>query len=165
MDRLLREHLEKTYFAEYQVLRDELMDRLTDDDLSYRPGAEAFSLGELCREIGDIEHSYVEAFRTFRQDFDWRNPDPRMEHSVAALREWYKDLDRRLADALDALPEDAVAKQRIIRHDFDVEAFSPLPPQQLDIYREALLIFYGKVSVYLRTMGRILPAHWQAWIG
>ena len=165
MDRLLRQHLEATYFAEYQVLRNELMELLTDDDLSYRPGAEAFSLGELCREIGEIEHSYVEAFRTFRQDFDWRNLDPRMERSVRALTEWYADLDRRLAIALEALTEDEVAKRRVTRHDFGVEAFSPLPPQALDIYREALLIFCGKVSVYLRTMGKGLPGHWRAWIG
>ena len=37
MDRLLREHLEATYFAEYQVLRDELVDILVDDDLAFRP--------------------------------------------------------------------------------------------------------------------------------
>jgi len=165
MDRLLREHLEATYFAEYQVLRDELMELLTDDDLSYRPGAAAFSLGELCREIGEIEHSYVEAFRTFRQTFDWRNPDQRMERSVVALREWYADLDRRLAIALEALTEDEVADERVTRRDFDAEEFAPLPRQELDVYREALLIFYGKVSIYLRTMGKVLPGHWQAWIG
>jgi uncharacterized damage-inducible protein DinB len=157
--------MEATYFAEYQVLRNELVDILVDDDLAYRPGAGTFSLGELCREIGDIEHSYVEAFRTFQQDVDWRNSDPRIERSVEALKEWYADLDRRLADALEALTEDEVASRRVTRHDFDVEAFSPLPPQELDIYREALLIFYGKVSVYLRTIGKHLPGHWQAWIG
>ena len=165
MDRLLREHLEATYFAEYQVLRNELLEVLTDNDLSYRPGAAAFSLGELCREIGDVEHSYVEALRTFRQDFDWHNPDRRIERSVGALKEWYADLDRRLAIALEALTEDQVATQRVTRDDFDVEAFSPLPPQELDIYREALLIFYGKVSVYLRSMSKVLPGHWQAWVG
>ena len=165
MDRLLREHLEMTYFAEYQVLRDELMELLTDDDLSYRPGAATFSLGELCREIGEIEHSYVEALRTFRQDFDWRTPDPRVERSVGALREWYADLDRSLATALEALTEDEVANRRVTRHDFDAEGFSPLPPQELDIYREALLIFYGKVSIYLRAMGKVLSERWQAWIG
>jgi len=165
MDRLLREHLEMTYFAEYQVLRNELMELLTDDDLSYRPGAATFSLGELCREIGEIEHSYVEALRTFRQDFDWRTPDPRVERSVGALREWYADLDRRLATELEALTEDEVANRRVTRHDFDVEGFSPLPPQELDIYREALLIFYGKVSIYLRAMGKVLSERWQAWIG
>jgi uncharacterized damage-inducible protein DinB len=165
MDRLLREYLEMTYFAEYQMLRDELMELLTDDDLSYRPGAATFSLGELCREIGEIEHSYVEALRTFRQDFDWRTPDPRVERSVGALREWYADLDRRLATALEALTEDEVANRRVTRHDFGVEGFSPLPTQELDIYREALLIFYGKVSIYLRAMGKVLSERWQAWIG
>ena len=165
MDRLLRAHLEATYFAEYQVLRDELMELLTDDDLSYRPGAGAFSLGELCREIGDIEHTYIEGLRTFRQDVDWRSPDPRKERSVEALKEWYADLDRRLADALEALTEDQVASQRVTRNDFDVGEFAPLAPQELDIYREALLIFYGKVSVYLRAMGKALPGHWPAWIG
>jgi hypothetical protein len=165
MDRLLREHLEMTYFAEYQVLRNELMELLTDDDLSYRPGATAFSLGELCREIGDIEHSYVEALRTFQQDFDWRNPDPLMGRSVGALREWYADLDRRLAIALEALTEDEVTNRRVTRHDFDVEEFSPGPRQELDVYREALLIFYGKVSIYLRAMDKTLSGHWQAWIG
>lgn len=165
MDRLLREHLEATYFAEYQALRAELMELLTDDDLAYRPGAGAFSLGELCREIGDIEHTYVEGLRTFRQDVDWRAPDPRTEGSVEAMKARYADLDRRLADALEALTEDQVANQRVTRNDFDVGEFAPLAPQELDIYREALLIFYGKVSVYLRAMGKVLPGHWPAWIG
>jgi len=33
------------------------------------------------------------------------------------------------------------------------------------LYREALLIFYEKVSIYLRIMGREFPGHWKAWIG
>lgn len=165
MDSRLEAHLAATYFAEYQLLRDELMRELTDEDLGFRPGGSALALGQVCREIGDIEHSYVEALRTFRQDFGWHNPDPRMERSVAALVGWFDDLDRRLRTALAALTGDDVASRRISRRDFDVDDFSPLPPQELDVYREALLIFYGKVSVYLRMMGRELPGHWGAWIG
>ena len=153
-------------FAEYQVLRERAPEHPgRRGPFVPAPEVPAFSLGELCREIGDIEHTYVEALRTFRQDVDWRNPDPRMERSVEALREWYADLDRRLAGALEALTEDQVANQRVTRNDFDVGEFAPLPPQELDIYREALLIFYGKVSVYVRTMGKVLPGHWPAWIG
>ena len=165
MNSLVRDHLPATYFAEYQLLRNELMDVLTDQDLAFRPGGTAFSLGELCREIGDIEQSYAEAFRAFQQDFGRRNPDRRMERSVAALTEWYADLDRDLRSALEALTEDDIADRRIARSDFDIEGFSPLPSQELDVYREALLIFYGKVSIYLRAMGRELPGHWGAWIG
>ena len=152
-------------FQLYQAIRPALMETLTDDDLGYSPGGANPSLGVLCREIGEIEHSYVEAFRTFRQDFAWRNPDPDVGRRVAVLSTWYSDLDRELLAALEALTDDQVANRRIWRHDFDVEDFSPLPAQELDIYREALLIFYAKVSVHLRIMGRELPGHWNPWIG
>jgi len=165
MNAIIRDHLATTYFKEYQVLRNELVGILSDDDLAFRPGSSTLTLGELCREIGEIEHSYVDALRTFQQDFSWRNPDPQVERSVAALSSWFADLDRRLLAAIEALSEDDVATHRISRHDFDVDDFSPLPPQELDIYREALLIFYGKVSIYLRAMGRDLPGHWRDWIG
>ena len=165
MNSLVRDHLPATYFAEYQSLRNQLMELVTDDDLAFRPGSDTFSLGELCREIGDIEHSYVEALRTFRQDFDWRNPDPRMERSVAALVGWYAELDRDLLAAIEAMSEDDIAGRRIKRGDFEVEDFFPLAAQELDVYREALLIFYGKVSIYLRLMGKELPTRWVEWIG
>ena len=165
MNTLVRDHLAATYFAEYQLLRSELTDILSDEDLLFRPARSAASLGELCREIGDIEHSYVEALRTFRQDFTWRNPDPDVERRVAALSTWYSELDRQLLAALEALTDDDAANRRISRPDVDVEGFSPLATQELDIYREALLIFYAKVSVYLRILGRELPGRWALWIG
>jgi DinB superfamily len=165
MNSLVRDHLPATFFAEYQQLRDQLTELLADDDLAFRPGPGAFSLGELCREIGDIEHSYVVALRTFRQDFEWRNPDPEVERSVAVLAAWYAELDLDLLAAIAALTEEDIATRRIKRGDFGVDDFSPLAAQELDIYREALLIFYGKVSVYLRVMDRELPRHWQEWIG
>jgi hypothetical protein len=49
----------------------------------------------LCREIGEIEYAYVESFRTFRQDFGYRNLDPRLEKSVAALSAWYAEEEAR----------------------------------------------------------------------
>jgi len=165
MNVTLRDHLASTYFAEYQLLRSELVDVISDDDLAFRPGGAAFTLGQLCREIGEIEHSYIDALRTFRQDFGWRNPDPEVERTVGALSRWFADLDRSLLAAIEALTDDDVTNRRIIRDDVDVEGFSPLAPQELDIYREALLIFYAKVSIYLRAMDRNLPGHWTVWIG
>ena len=165
MNSLVRVHLPATFFVDYQGLRDELLAILTDGDLGFRVGGESATLGALCREIGEIEHSYVESLRTFRQDFDYRNPDTRVEKSLDALTSWYAELDRDLADAIAALSEDDIANRRIVRKDFDVSEFSPSPDIHLDIYREALLIFYGKVSVYLRAMGKPLPGHWPHWIG
>ena len=164
MNSLVRDHLPATYFADYQLLRRQLTELISDDDLAFRPGAGTFSLGELCREIGDIEHSYVQAFRTFRQDFAWHNPDLRVERSVAALTAWYSALDADLLAAIEALSEDDIAHRRIERDDFEPD-LQPLAPEEADYYREALLIFHGKVSIYLRLMGKELPPQWQHWLG
>jgi hypothetical protein len=163
MNSLVQVHMASTFFESYQVLRDELVEILTDDDLGFRGEGTNASLGALCREIGEVEHSYVESFKTLRQDFDYRNPDPAVDKSVDALSSWYAALDRELMAAVGAISEEAIQTRRIVR-EFDVD-FAPSPSTQLDIYREALLIFYGKVSVYLRAMGKKQPGHWPQWIG
>jgi hypothetical protein len=84
---------------------------------------------------------------------------------VAALKAWYAELDRNLMAAVEDLSEDDIANRRIIRGDFDEDFFSPLAKQQLDVYREALLLFYGKASVYLRAINRPLPQQWRDWVG
>lgn len=165
MNSITAGYLAETFFPEYLGLRDQLMEILEDEDLGIRLGGETASLGALCREIGEIEHTYVQSFRTFRQDFSYRNPDPELERSVAALESWFAELDREMMAAVEALSEDDIANRRIIRSDFDQEYFSPLPKAQVDVYREALLIFYGKVTVYLRAMERPLPGQWADWIG
>ena len=145
MNSITAGYLAETFFPEYQGLRDQLMETLSDEDLRLRLGGSTGELSRLlCREIGEIEHAYVQSFRTFRQDFSYRNPDPELERSAAALKAWFAELDRELMAAVEALSEDDIANRRIIRGDFDEEYFSPLPKVQLDVYREALLIFYGK---------------------
>ncbi len=165
MNSIVGEYLAASYFPEYQALRDQLMALLTDGDLAFRLGGSTVSLGALCREIGEIEHSYVESFRTFRQDFGYRNRDPQVEISVAALAAWYAKLDADLMAALEGLTEEDIAGRRILRADFEADYFEPTVAQQLDVYREALLIFYGKVSIYMRAIDRPLPPQWQQWIG
>ena len=165
MEPRLRAHLNATFFAEYQALRTDLMPILSDADLAFSAGGTNPTLGERCREIGEIEHAYVESFRTFTTDFDWRHPDPAIAGSVAALTAWFIDLDDRLDAALEALSEQDILERRIVRGDFPEDFFSPYVPVQLDTYREALLIFCGKVSVVLRALGRDLPGNWPDWIG
>jgi hypothetical protein len=36
---------------------------------------------------------------------------------------------------------------------------------QMQIYRQALLIFFGKASVYVRAMNKALPQSFKEWIG
>ena len=77
------------------------------------------------------------------------------------LSEWFSGLDRDLGEAVEALTEDDVQTRLIDRgHNFKVKPFV-----QLEIYKEALLIFYGKSSVYLKAMGKSPSERWKHWIG
>lgn len=149
-------------FQRYQALRDQLMEMLTDGDLAYRVAGDATpALGALCRDIGDTEYSYIQSFKTCTQDFSYHNPDPQLERSVAALTAWYTSLDRDLRAAIEAISDEDCATCPIDRGD----GFTVLPPVQIAIYNEALLIFYGKTSIYLKGLGKTLPQQWQDWIG
>jgi hypothetical protein len=75
---------------ETQKLRYDLMDTLTDSDLLYKLPGDNVTLGELCREIGEIQHSYLESFRTFRLDRSYRNPQVDLATHVESLKAWYK---------------------------------------------------------------------------
>jgi uncharacterized damage-inducible protein DinB len=155
--------LQKGYelFQYYQALRTQMMALLTDEALSFRVATGNPSLGALCREIGEVERSYIDSFKSFEQHFEDRAADPALETSVAALQAWYARLDQDLEAVLDALSESDVRQRRIDRGD----GFEVSPRIQLEIYKEALLIFYGKASVYLKALGISLPEQWVDWIG
>jgi uncharacterized damage-inducible protein DinB len=159
MNRLVSDYY--PIFEMYQALRNQLMELLTDADLGYRVGGANPTLGALCRQIGETEYSYIQSFKTFTQDFSYRNRTPGLEGSVSTLSSWFAELDRELKTTIEGLSEEDLAQRTIDRGgDFK------LPLQiQLDVYKEALLIFYGKVSVYLKALGKTLPTQWQEWIG
>ena len=140
-------------FAQYQSLRSQMMELLQDDDLAFAmPGN--VTLGDLCRAIGEVERSYIDSFKTFSQDFSYRNDEPGLVSSVAQLSEWYAALDSELRSVIESFSEDDL-QNKVIDRGFKV------PIQiQLTIYNEALLIFYGKASVYLKALGKTLPKQW-----
>jgi uncharacterized damage-inducible protein DinB len=148
-------------FELYQSLRDQLMALLEDDDLAFRPGEHNPTLGALCREMGEVQYAYIQSFKTFKLDFSYRNEEPGLQNSVQQLTAWYEQLDQELKRVVSGLSE-ADVTNRVIDRGGD---FVLSPRIQLDVYKEALLIFYGKASVYLRMMAKPLPEQWQQWIG
>lgn len=143
---------------ETQAIRNQMMDVLTDADLAYRfPNCP--SLGELCREMGETEQSYIESYKTFRQQFVYGGSDPALATDLAKLKARYAQLDTDLDAAMATLSEDDIQK-RVIDRGF------PMPPRvQLHCYREALLIFYGRVVFYLRALGKPISEQARGWIG
>ena len=145
-------------FEMYQSLRMQLLTILGDDDLGFSPGGDNLTLGQLCLEIGEVQQSYIDSFRTFTQDFSYRHDDPTIAGSVEGLSAWYQALDAELKAAVSALSEDDIQNREIER------GFAVKPFIQLEVYKEALLIFYGKVTVYLRAMGLEPTEQWREWI-
>jgi hypothetical protein len=109
--------------------------------------------------MGEVQQSYVTSFQTFEQEFRHRE-QPELEGSVERLTAWFNRLDREFKETLESLSEEDLQNRVIDRGG----GFVIPPTIQYHIYREALLIFFAKASVYLKGLGKALPEQWQAWI-
>ena len=158
MNSFVEQHFE--IFKMTQAMRDQLMGVLSDEDLAFSPGGENPTLGELCRESGEIDVTYTQSFKTFKMNFDYRNEEAGAASSVERLRTWLRKVQGNLNETLEGLSEADLGKMIDRGGGFVIPA-----AVQPHIYREALLIFYGKAAVYLKAMGKPLPQQWQEWIG
>jgi hypothetical protein len=78
---------------------------------------------------------------------------------MTALKAWNEKLDADLLDAIAKLSDDDIQNRQIERG-----GFSPNPQVQLFVFREAILIFCAKVSIYLRVLQIEFPDQWKSWI-
>ena len=140
------------------ALRTAMMDILTDADLAFQFPNNP-TLGELCVHMGDVERSYIDSFKTFKQVWDKRNTEPGLTGSVEKLKAWYKAMDEEFDTVLNAIP-DADFQTKTVDRGWPMPAGA-----QFHTYREAILIFCGKCDVYLRAMGKPLGEQWRGWIG
>ena len=140
-------------------MRSQILDLISDPDLAFNPGGQNKTLGELCREMGDTEHSYIQSLKTFQQDWSYHNTQVGLESSVVHLKAWFQTLDEELQTVISALSDEDVTKT-VDRGGY------PMPVGlQLDVYLQALLIFFGKATIYLKTMNKSLPKEIQEYIG
>jgi|GEM_PF-256846 len=141
------------------AMRSQLLDFLNDADLPFSPGGQTITLGALLREMGEIEHSYIQSLKTFKQDWSYHNTEAGLESSVARLKAWYQTLDDEMKATVSALADEDLTKT------VDRGGFSLPVELQLDVYLQALLIFLGKATIYFRAMNRPLPQQIQEYIG
>jgi hypothetical protein len=138
-------------------MRDEVLDTLSDADLAFNPGGANMNFGALWREMGEVEYSYVQSLKNFTQDFTYNNSE--VGNSVAGLKAWLQSLDAEMKAALEGYSEDDWTK--MIKRDSGYET----PVEfQMEIYMQALLIFFGKVSVYLKAMNKPLTQAMKDWV-
>ena len=139
------------------AMRTQLLDALTDAELAFNPGGANLTLGGLCRQMGEIEYSYVQSLKTLKQDWDYHTAAAGLDTSVARLKAWFAALDADMQAALAAMSDEDLKKQ--------VERGFTCPVDvQMQIYLQALLIFFGKATIFLRAMNKPLPEHVEQWI-
>jgi hypothetical protein len=141
------------------AIRSALMNILSDADLAFKLPGDNPTLGALCRESGQVEQSYIDSFKTLTQSFAYAPVDGGLDTSVSKLKDWYQRLDDDLEAALIAR-KDNDTQTTIIDRGWPISLGA-----QFHVYREALLIFYGKTTCYLRAMGKSLPEQMASWIG
>lgn len=144
-----------------QVERYDLIGALTDSDLAYKLPGDNPTLGELCLEIGEVEHNYIQSFKTFKHEPSYRNTEPDLATSVARLQAWYRTLDQEFETVMRGFSEDDLHHKQIDRGN----GFTPSLYVQFEIYREALLMFYAKASVYLKALQKRVNDRWHTGIG
>ncbi len=139
------------------ALRDDVFAVLEDADLAYRL-PNNLPLRELLLEMGTIQQSYTGSFSTFQQV--WDVPvDPSHGETLETLKAWFASLDESLKNVLSALSQEEVDTKMITRG-FDVSIAA-----QVQIYIQALLIHYGKATLYLRALEKPLSEKLTLWIG
>jgi len=141
------------------AMRSQLLDILSDADLAFSPGGQNMTLGALCREMGEIEHSYVQSLKTFQQDWSYHNGEADLENSVARLKAWFQTLDDELKATISAFSDED------LKRTIDRGGYMMPVELQLDVYLQALLIFFGKATIYLKAMNKPLPQQIQEYIG
>ena len=144
-----------------QSIRYDLLRTLTDSDLAYKLPGDNPTFGELCRQFGEIEHSYIQSFKTFKHDWLYGTAEPELATRVALLEAWYRTLDDEFETVVRGFSEEDLHHKQIDRGN----GFTPSPFVQFQIYREALLMFYARASVYLKALQKTVNAEWEAGVG
>jgi len=145
----------------HHSMRDHLLTLVSDTDLSHPMPGHNPPLGELLIEMGRLQGVYTHSFDTLTLDWTQRQLPAPEPVTVANLRSWFDTHDDAMKAALDRFSGDELSDPRIDRGD----GFIASPFVQHQVYREAVYIYYGKLSVYLKALERDAGPEWAAWIG
>src|SRR6266702_2050583 len=142
-----------------QGMRSQMFDLLSDADLAFHPGGQNMTLGALCRQMGETEHAYIQSLKAFQQRWSYRHTEAEVASSVARLKAWFHTLDEEMQAVMAAFSDEDVKKT------VDRGGEAVTVEFQLDVYLQAVLIFLGKATIYLKAMNKPLPQSFEEYIG
>jgi DinB family protein len=140
-------------------MRSQLFDILSDADLAFTPGGQNMTLGALCREMGETEYAYIQSLKTLKHLWSYGHSEADFMSSIARLKAWFQMLDDEMQVAITALSDEDVHRP------IDRGGEAVTVEFQMDAYLQAVLIFLGKATIYLKAMNRPLPPFFQEYIG
>ena len=139
-------------------MRSQLLNILSDADLTFSPGGQTMTLGALCRQMGETEHAYIQSLKTLKQEWSYRHPEADVASHVARLKAWFQTLDDEMQATITTFWDEDGNKT--------IDRGGPVTVEfQLDVYLQAVLIFLGKATIYLRAMNKQLPPFFEEYIG
>ena len=148
------------YIDGCHMMRSGALERLGDADLHFSPGGDNLTLGELFKQLGEHQHSYIQSLVTLKQDWSYRTDEAGIATSVAQLKRWFEQLDAEMNEILNRFDESDL--QKLV--DRTNGSIRPVI-SQLDIYVQLLLIFFGKLIIYFKAMQKPLPPSIVEYIG
>jgi hypothetical protein len=140
-------------------MRSQLFTILSDADLAFSPGGQTMTFGALCRQMGETEHAYVQSLKTLKQEWSYHHPEVDVASHVARLKAWFQTLDEEMQATLTTCWDEEGNKT------IDRGGGTVTVEFQLDVYLQAVLIFLGKATIYLKAMNKPLPEEFQEYIG
>ena len=132
----------------------ELLDSLTDAELSQTPSPELGPFWKQFRHVGCLQECYMEALNTKKIKFDYRNKRYRGGCSKSALKAYLRALDRELVQAFEGIDSNATIG-------WEGEMVSVFQHLMRMLAHETL--HHGQWIVYACLMGKQLPPGWKAW--
>ncbi|TMC15653.1 MAG: hypothetical protein E6J33_10715 [Chloroflexi bacterium] len=139
-------------------MRSQLLNILSDADLAFSPGGQTMTLGALCRQMGETEHAYIQSLKTLKQEWSYHHPEADVASHVAQLKAWFQTLDDEMQATITTFWDEDGNKT--------IDRGGPVTVEfQLDVYLQAVLIFLGKATIYLRAMNKQLPPFFEEYIG
>jgi len=139
-------------------MRAKVLASLTDADLSFAITGNP-TLSETLADFLSVEGSYAASFTTLKQDWTGYKPAAPLA-TVAAYTAAFEAGFSKLKTALSGYTMEQGKTVTVNRGGWE-----PTLMQQFDTYAQAVLIIFGKLTVYLKAMGKPLPERWTEWVG
>ena len=147
------------WLEEVRGMRSQLLDILSNADLSFSPGGQNMTFGALLCKMGDLEHSYIQSLKTGVRDLSYHNTEAGLESDITRIKAWFQALDDEMLDTISAFSNEELTRR------VDRGGFNSTVEREVDHYGEALLIFFGKATIYLKAMNNPVPESIENTIG